>query len=182
MNEIKILTSLASTGTVKGQNWAWYSKSGCSLKIFVCNCHNKPSPLSINPRSPLQLQPVCNWSHSIIWCKCLRSDNSNEVRAFLNKSSMHVWEDYPTASHGYIKNYCIERPKFHLGKPNSVSECNLDASFAEEDLKIFVTGFWKTILMGFFFVKMELNASLISSTLELTHLQVWDRSCPLLWR
>ena len=61
---------------------------------------------------------------------------------------------------------------FHLGKPNSVSECNLDASFAEEDLKIFVTGFWKTILMGFFFVKMELNASLISSTLELTHLQV----------
>ena len=36
---------------------------------------------------------------------------------------------------------------------------------------IIVTGFWKTLCMGFF-VKIEFDASLISSTLELTHLQV----------
>ncbi len=34
-----------------------------------------------------------------------------------------------------------------------------------------VTGFEKTLLMGFF-VKIEFDASLISSTIELTHLQV----------
>ena len=34
-----------------------------------------------------------------------------------------------------------------------------------------VTGFWKTLRMGFF-VKMEFDVSLISPTLELTHLQV----------
>ena len=36
---------------------------------------------------------------------------------------------------------------------------------------IYVTGFGKTLRMGFF-VKTEFDASLISSTLELTHLQV----------
>ena len=35
----------------------------------------------------------------------------------------------------------------------------------------YVTGFWKTLRMGFF-VKIEFDVSLISSTLELTHLQV----------
>ena len=35
----------------------------------------------------------------------------------------------------------------------------------------YVTGFWKTLRMGFF-VKTEFDAYLISSTLELTHLQV----------
>ena len=41
-----------------------------------------------------------------------------------------------------------------------------------EDTKyIYVTGFGKTLRMGFF-VKTEFDASLISSTLELTHLQV----------
>ena len=35
----------------------------------------------------------------------------------------------------------------------------------------YVTGFGKTLRMGFF-VKTEFDASLISSTLELTHLQV----------
>ena len=34
-----------------------------------------------------------------------------------------------------------------------------------------VTGFWKTFRMGFF-VKIEFDVSLISSTIELTHLQV----------
>ena len=36
---------------------------------------------------------------------------------------------------------------------------------------LYVTGFEKTLLMGFF-VKVEFDASLISSTIELTHLQV----------
>ena len=36
-----------------------------------------------------------------------------------------------------------------------------------------VTGFEKTLLVGFF-VKIEFDASLISSTIELTHLQVLD--------
>ena len=35
----------------------------------------------------------------------------------------------------------------------------------------YVTGFWKTLRMGFF-VKIEFDVSLINSTLELTHLQV----------
>ena len=35
----------------------------------------------------------------------------------------------------------------------------------------YVTGFWKTLRMGFF-VKIEFDVSLISSTIELTHLQV----------
>ena len=38
-------------------------------------------------------------------------------------------------------------------------------------LSKFVTGFEKTLLVGFF-VKIEFDASLISSTIELTHLQV----------
>ena len=36
---------------------------------------------------------------------------------------------------------------------------------------LYVIGFEKTLLMGFF-VKIEFDASLISSTIELTHLQV----------
>ena len=37
----------------------------------------------------------------------------------------------------------------------------------------FVTGFWKNLpVIGFFLMKIELDVSLISSTLELTHLQV----------
>ena len=38
-------------------------------------------------------------------------------------------------------------------------------------LMLYVTGFGKTLRMGFF-VKTEFDASLISSILELTHLQV----------
>ena len=36
---------------------------------------------------------------------------------------------------------------------------------------LIVTGFWKTLRMAFF-VKIEFDVSLISPTLELTHLQV----------
>ena len=36
---------------------------------------------------------------------------------------------------------------------------------------VYVTGFWKTLRMGFF-VKIEFDVSLISPTLELIHLQV----------
>ena len=36
---------------------------------------------------------------------------------------------------------------------------------------VYVTGFWKTLRMGFF-GKIEFDVSLISPTLELTHLQV----------
>ena len=39
--------------------------------------------------------------------------------------------------------------------------------------RLIVTGFEKTLLVGFF-VKIEFDASLISSTIELTHLQVLD--------
>ena len=53
-----------------------------------------------------------------------------------------------------------------------------DNSIIEEvrksDLLLCVTGFEKTLLMGFF-VKLEFDVSLISSTLELTHLQVLGR-------
>ena len=38
---------------------------------------------------------------------------------------------------------------------------------------IYVTGFEKTFLMAFF-LKIEFDAAMISSTLELTHLQVLD--------
>ena len=43
--------------------------------------------------------------------------------------------------------------------------------FMEFEFDTYVTGFGKTLRMGFF-VKTEFDASLISSTLELTHLQV----------
>ena len=44
-----------------------------------------------------------------------------------------------------------------------------------------VTGFGKTLRMGFF-QKIEFDAWLISSTIELTHVQVLGRSRALLWR
>ena len=46
---------------------------------------------------------------------------------------------------------------------------------------LFVTVYGKTRHMGFF-VKVEFEASMISSTIELTRLQVLDRSCASLWR
>ena len=45
---------------------------------------------------------------------------------------------------------------------------------------IYVTGFGKTLRMGFF-QKIEFDAWLISSTIELTHVQVLGRSCAWLW-
>ena len=39
----------------------------------------------------------------------------------------------------------------------------------------------KTLRMGFF-QKIEFDARLISSTIELTHVQVLGRSCAWLWR
>ena len=58
---------------------------------------------------------------------------------------------------------------------------SVDELIVKEKSAIYVTGFGKTLRMGFF-VKTEFDASLISSTLELTHLQVWDRSRASLWR
>ena len=45
----------------------------------------------------------------------------------------------------------------------------------------YVTVYGKTRHMGFF-VKVEFDASMISSTIELTCVQVLDRSCASLWR
>ena len=46
---------------------------------------------------------------------------------------------------------------------------------------IYVTGFGKTLRMGFF-QKIEFDAWLISSTIELTRVQVLGRSRASLWR
>ena len=46
---------------------------------------------------------------------------------------------------------------------------------------LYVTVYGKTRHMGFF-VKVEFDASMISSTIELTRVQVLDRSCASLWR
>ena len=48
-------------------------------------------------------------------------------------------------------------------------------------LLIIVTGFGKTLCMGFF-QKIEFDAWLISSTIELTRVQFLGRSCAWLWR
>jgi hypothetical protein len=45
---------------------------------------------------------------------------------------------------------------------------------------MYVTGFGKTLHMGFF-QKIEFDAWLISSTIELTRVQVLDRSLASLW-
>ena len=45
----------------------------------------------------------------------------------------------------------------------------------------YVTVYGKTRHMGFF-VKVEFDTSMISSTIELTRVQVLDRSCASLWR
>ena len=54
-------------------------------------------------------------------------------------------------------------------------------SLAINESLIYVTGFGKTLCMGFF-QKIEFDAWLISSTIELTHVQVLGRSCAWLWR
>ena len=52
---------------------------------------------------------------------------------------------------------------------------------AIEEILLFVTGFGKTLRMGFF-QKIEFDAWLISSTIELTRVQVLGRSRASLWR
>ena len=46
---------------------------------------------------------------------------------------------------------------------------------------VYVTGFGKTLCMGFF-LKIEFDVWLISSTIELTRVQVLGRSRASLWR
>ena len=45
---------------------------------------------------------------------------------------------------------------------------------------VYVTGFGKTLRVRFF-LKIEFYVRLISPTIELTHVQVPDQSCTLLW-
>ena len=59
------------------------------------------------------------------------------------------------------------------------NECEYECTCVCVLSMIFVTGFEKTLRMGFF-VKIEFDVYLISSTLELTICQVLDRSRALL--
>ena len=63
-----------------------------------------------------------------------------------------------------------------------ISDCwsLLQYPFTREKWK-YVTGFGKTLRMGFS-QKIEFEAWLISSTIELTRVQVLGRSCAWLWR
>ena len=56
-----------------------------------------------------------------------------------------------------------------------------EAKKVSERSCIYVTGFGKTLRVGFF-QKIEFDAWLISSTIELTHVQVLGRSCAWFWR
>ena len=62
-----------------------------------------------------------------------------------------------------------------------LSESTTTNDSGTSNLYYYVTGFVKTLRMGFF-QKIEFDAWLISSTIELTGIQVLGQSCAWLWR
>ena len=76
-----------------------------------------------------------------------------------------------TISHYNMSNRC----KLRLAPLMiSVTLMWYSRKFVTQHFQLYVTGFDKTLHMGFF-VKIEFDVYLISSTIELTIYQVWDR-------